>query len=283
MNKLLAISIASASIAIGAIPALAEVDPKIHKLCIDAKDYAGCVKAQSGMASGNTNLSSNAKSRTKELKDKLYEFNKRRYIESSPHLAEWVKANPKAARPIIEKEFLFFNQDDYKYSATFSKSYEGDEGRVYGACIKRGKSIDRLFDWEKACSEVADYYDIDKNNEVLREEIAIVREVQEASEIENGKCESSGRTIRRAGYQNVCMSDYEYATYQQQETARKADELYRQQQREQAARDRRSAALGRLADTLKEAGKAWSTPNSTQCYGSSTTYGSTTYGNATCY
>ena len=48
MNKLLAISIASASIVIGAIPVVAEVDPKIHKLCIEAKDYAGCVRAMKG-------------------------------------------------------------------------------------------------------------------------------------------------------------------------------------------------------------------------------------------
>ena len=48
MKRLLAISIASTSIAIGAIPALAEVDPKIHKLCIEAKDYAGCVRAMKG-------------------------------------------------------------------------------------------------------------------------------------------------------------------------------------------------------------------------------------------
>ena len=41
MNKLLAISIASASIAIGTIPAVAEVDSKIHALCLDAKDYSG--------------------------------------------------------------------------------------------------------------------------------------------------------------------------------------------------------------------------------------------------
>lgn len=27
------------------LPAFAEVDPKIHKLCIEAKDYAGCVRA----------------------------------------------------------------------------------------------------------------------------------------------------------------------------------------------------------------------------------------------
>ena len=50
MKKLLTISIASASIAIGAIPVLAEVDPKIHKLCIEAKDYAGCVRAMKGDA-----------------------------------------------------------------------------------------------------------------------------------------------------------------------------------------------------------------------------------------
>ena len=43
MNKLLAISIASASIALGPIPAVAEVDAKTHKLCIEAKDYEGYV------------------------------------------------------------------------------------------------------------------------------------------------------------------------------------------------------------------------------------------------
>ena len=48
MNKLLSISIASASIAIGAIPAVAEVDAKIHKLCLEAKDYVGCVRAMRG-------------------------------------------------------------------------------------------------------------------------------------------------------------------------------------------------------------------------------------------
>ena len=48
MKRLLAISIASASIALGAIPAVAEVDAKTHKLCLEAKDYLGCVKAMRG-------------------------------------------------------------------------------------------------------------------------------------------------------------------------------------------------------------------------------------------
>ena len=53
MNNLLAISIASASIAIGAITARAEVDAKTHKLCIEEKDYAGCVRAMKGDTSSS--------------------------------------------------------------------------------------------------------------------------------------------------------------------------------------------------------------------------------------
>jgi len=33
------------------LPAFAEVDPKIHKLCIEAKDYAGCVSSMKGESS----------------------------------------------------------------------------------------------------------------------------------------------------------------------------------------------------------------------------------------
>ena len=60
MNKLFAISIASASIAIGAIPALAEVDAKTHKLCLEAKDYLGCVKAMTGKDESVNNQSPTA-------------------------------------------------------------------------------------------------------------------------------------------------------------------------------------------------------------------------------
>ena len=48
MKRLLAISIASTSIAIGAIPAVAEVNLKVHNLCVEARDYAGCVRTFSG-------------------------------------------------------------------------------------------------------------------------------------------------------------------------------------------------------------------------------------------
>ncbi|WP_186544533.1 hypothetical protein [Synechococcus sp. ROS8604] len=38
------------------LPAFAEVDPKIHKLCIEAKDYAGCVLIQEGKANEKKSL-----------------------------------------------------------------------------------------------------------------------------------------------------------------------------------------------------------------------------------
>lgn len=37
-----------------AAPAFAQVDPKVHKLCVEAKDYLGCVKAMTGSASDAT-------------------------------------------------------------------------------------------------------------------------------------------------------------------------------------------------------------------------------------
>lgn len=58
MKKIIAISITSTYITIGAIPAVAEVDQKIHKLCLDAKDYAGCVRAQGGANKNKIDTSS---------------------------------------------------------------------------------------------------------------------------------------------------------------------------------------------------------------------------------
>ncbi|WP_137024453.1 hypothetical protein [Synechococcus sp. N19] len=48
MKKLLTICLTSAAINMGAVAAASEVDPAIHKLCIEAKDYLGCVKAMTG-------------------------------------------------------------------------------------------------------------------------------------------------------------------------------------------------------------------------------------------
>ena len=45
MHKLL---ITAFSLALFPAPVMAQVDPKIHKLCIEAKDYEGCVRAMKG-------------------------------------------------------------------------------------------------------------------------------------------------------------------------------------------------------------------------------------------
>jgi len=38
------------------LPAFAEVDPKIHKLCVEAKDYSGCVRSMKGETSTETTV-----------------------------------------------------------------------------------------------------------------------------------------------------------------------------------------------------------------------------------
>ena len=96
------------------LPALAEVDPKIHKLCIEAKDYAGCVKSQGAINGSDTASSGSAQLRTNEMYDKLYDFNRRQFIVKNPSLADWIKNNPKVAREKIMKEFLFFEKKDYQ-------------------------------------------------------------------------------------------------------------------------------------------------------------------------
>lgn len=45
MHKLL---ITAIFLALFPAPVMAQVDPKIHKLCIEAKDYEGCVRAMKG-------------------------------------------------------------------------------------------------------------------------------------------------------------------------------------------------------------------------------------------
>ena len=51
MRRLLAATAAAAAVLMGG-PAMAQFDPEIHKLCIEAKDYAGCVKAMTGTSDG---------------------------------------------------------------------------------------------------------------------------------------------------------------------------------------------------------------------------------------
>ena len=104
MNKLLAISIASASIAIGAIPAVAEVDPKIHKLCLDAKDYSGCVQTQTSLSS-KTEVAPIDSTKSEPIESTAWQ----KHLSANPNLKAWVEANP-ALGEESKKKWLLENE-----------------------------------------------------------------------------------------------------------------------------------------------------------------------------
>lgn len=58
MKELLALTLTVATIAV--LPAVAEVDPKIHKLCVEAKDYSGCVRSMSRETSNTFTINQGA-------------------------------------------------------------------------------------------------------------------------------------------------------------------------------------------------------------------------------
>ena len=104
LNKLLAISIASASIAIGAIPALGEVDSKIHALCLDAKDYSGCVQTQISL-SGKTEAVPKDSTETEPIESTAW----LKHLSENPYLKRWVEVNP-ALGEIRKKKWIAKNK-----------------------------------------------------------------------------------------------------------------------------------------------------------------------------
>ena len=62
-------SITFSSSRIGALPVFAEVDSKIHKLCSDAKDYAGCVQAQNGINESSNTAGKKPRKRHRKYKE----------------------------------------------------------------------------------------------------------------------------------------------------------------------------------------------------------------------
>ena len=60
MNAVKAILLSSSLISAAAIPAFATIDPELHQLCVDARDYSGCIKMHQQGAESQTTLSLNA-------------------------------------------------------------------------------------------------------------------------------------------------------------------------------------------------------------------------------
>ena len=85
-----------------AAPVSAQVDPAVHKLCSDVKDYAGCVKTQLSISETNYPASNPVP------KSKLPETNEwQKHLEKNPGLKAWAEANPSLGE---KKKQIFFNR-----------------------------------------------------------------------------------------------------------------------------------------------------------------------------
>jgi len=254
------------------LPAFAEVDSKIHKLCVEAKDYSGCVKSHGAINGSNTASSDSAQLRRKEMYDKLYNFNKRQFIAKNPSLAGWVQSNPKIARESIEKELLFFREGDYQLSKY-----------LYLVCLSRGETIDINFEWRNVCTGINNKKSISANNILFHKAFIREQERQFAESVAKGKCTSKGKQLRYGfNGESMCMTDFEYASYEEQQRSRRATAAYRERMSKQADIDRKNAARRRsweaVGDSLESLGEQIN-PKTINC---TTTYGSYS-SNTSCY
>ena len=60
MNVVKATLLSCSFVTAAAVPAFADVDPELHKLCVDARDYAGCIQMHQQGTETPTKLSLNA-------------------------------------------------------------------------------------------------------------------------------------------------------------------------------------------------------------------------------
>lgn len=266
--------------AIGSYPASANIDPRVHKLCSTVQDYAGCVKAQSGESSSISSLQSEARSKVAAIKNKIYSGIRDMLIAEKPGIAEWAKANPELAKKEAYSEFPFFTDNDLKNWGTGSY----DE-MVFQQlkCKKRGEAITKDIAWANVCPFASTKKTVAENNTLIRD--ALNRELAtiEQSYIEEKQCALDNKKLRKTKEGKLCMSDYEYSSYQEQQRARQAQEAYRREMMRQAEIDRKNAAIRRgleaFGDSMKSLGESMQTPRRVNCY--SNTYGN--YTSTSCY
>ena len=112
MKIFIVLSSASASIAIGALPAFAEVSTKVHTLCLDAKDYAGCILFNKN----NINEKTQKKSKWEYIKTKYAYSLPAAIFENKEALRSdceaRIKLNPLSANDIGAICFAFRKRSD---------------------------------------------------------------------------------------------------------------------------------------------------------------------------
>jgi len=258
--------------------ALGEINPAVHKVCIEAKDYAGCVESHNSLSRKRSSEGGNAAAKTKEIMAALYDFNKRQFIVENPSLGSWIRDNPELAKKAIEKEFRFFRDEDIETSSSGTMNAWGisEQSEMLAViCRQRGETITRHIDWQLPCLTDPNEYSTEKLNQNLYKQIVRQVERRELQEMEKEGCEVEGKKLRSTMHGNACMSDYEYMSYMQKQNEREAEESYRRHQMRQAETDRKNAerrrAMEGFAESIKTLGESLQ-PKGVNCFSQS--YGS---------
>ena len=254
------------------LPAFAEVDSKIHKLCSDTKDYLGCVKAQSSDSELQTPAGGKAKAKTKEIYVNLSNFNEKQYFLENPGMYEWAKANPKLAKNKIDDQFLFFRVEE------FSK-WKKDEN-LYTNCLTRGTGITPDLPWKSICESIKGNSPVTTINQSLYSSITKEIKKREEREIAEERCNLQDKKMRSTTDGRVCMNDYEFATYKEQQRKRIAEEAHRELMAQQEAERERQESIRNFFNMV---GDAFRPRRRTTCTGTASTFYGTTRATTTCY
>ena len=102
-------------------PSKASVDKDVHKLCIDSKDYLGCVKANQKFQENKIFTSKTAYYQFKEPKVESFDFSSKRCFDGVGHISERFK-NHKTKTCYLKPEAI----ENYLYGRPI------DEHRVHG-------------------------------------------------------------------------------------------------------------------------------------------------------
>jgi hypothetical protein len=114
--------------------------------------------------------------------------------------------------------------------------------------------------------------------------VAELKRVEDYSVLES-KCKGDGKSIRRISgdiSREACMSDYEYASYEEQQRSRRAEEAYKARMIGQGEINRKNAANQRMRESINNSMKSLGETINPKRINCTTTYGSYT-SNTSCY
>jgi len=211
------------------LPAFAEVDPKIHKLCIDAKDYLGCTQAMNGETSVieldevGKQLQA-AKKMWREAGSKKSLIDKNRiemisdikavlWIDRNSSKADWAYSNMALLKNSLTKKDLdLFTEQEIKH-------YSNDKAtELIPVCQNRIKKIKEfvpeakifMSNHDSICHIVGQNAKVSNSN--------LINALREASQddIFTKICKTTGKSLHtiytKNGFMNYCATSKSIAT-----------------------------------------------------------------------